>query len=157
MSTPYNWILVEPPAPLPPSRGTSAADLDGTFGLDVSAIPDLDPMLALQGGRRVLAEAVARRLTTQRGSLFYAPDYGLDIRDYLNEGFTPSALFQAQSAIEAEVEKDERVISATVTLSNPRPDTLRISIRIEAADGPFEMVLSIDQLTVQLLLPDSSE
>lgn len=127
------------------------SELDGTYGLDVSASPDLDPMLRLQGGPRVLAEAIVRRLSTPRGGLWYAPDYGFDVRELLGEGFTPAALFRAQSSIEAEVEKDARVQSARVTLTTPAPDKLRISIRIVAADAPFDLVVGVDALNVELL------
>src|SRR5207253_1177574 len=78
------------------------------FGADLSALPDLDIRWPLQDGRRNLAEAIARRLQTPRGGLFYAPDYGTDVRSWLNEVLTEDDLFRVKMAVEAECEKDER-------------------------------------------------
>src|SRR5947208_3071152 len=99
------------------------------FGADLAALPDLDPRWPLQSGGRNLAEAIARRLQTPRGGLFYAPDYGTDVRGWLNEAMTGDDVFRAQVAIEAECEKDERVRSASADLSlNPTLQTLHIRL-----------------------------
>src|SRR5690349_16156686 len=92
------------------------------FGSDISGFPDLDPTFSLVSGTTALAQAIARRLESPRGSLWYAPDYGTDVRGRLNDAFTASGLHALQSDIEAECEKDERIrhASATVTLDSRR-------------------------------------
>lgn len=122
-----------------------------SVGTDISTAGGLDPYFRPISGRRVVAEAVVRRLSTPRGGLHYAPDYGLDLREFLNEGFTPRQLFTLKSSIEAEVEKDPRIQSCTATLDTPSTDRLRIRLSITDAEGPFRLVLSVDQLTVDLL------
>jgi hypothetical protein len=122
------------------------------FGSDLSALPDVDPTFTVATGSSVLAEAIARRLQTPRGALFYAPGYGLDVREALNEAWEPRALERWRAAIERECEADERVERATASLGfDPPRQTLRLSIRIDSAQGPFKLVLGITALRVDLL------
>jgi phage baseplate assembly protein W len=122
------------------------------FGSDVSAIPDLDPAFTLRTGARVLGEALARRLMTPSGSLFYDPDYGLDLRAFLNESFTPRTAAKLQTLIAAEVQKDPRVASVAVVVTfNPAARTMRVQLSVEADAGPFQFVLGVDAVTVALL------
>jgi phage baseplate assembly protein W len=53
------------------------------LGIDISATAELNAAFSLVSGRRALAEACIRRLTTPRGGLFYAPNYGTDVREML--------------------------------------------------------------------------
>ena len=122
------------------------------FGTDLAALPDLEPRLPLQSGLRNLGEAIARRLQTPRGSLFYAPNYGTDIRAWLNEAMTTDDLFRAKVAVEAECEKDERVLSADAeVVLNRTLQTLTLRLTLTTAAGPFRLVLSVDQVTVTLI------
>jgi len=118
------------------------------LGIDFSCVDDIGPSLALVSGRRCLIEAIARRLITPRGGLFYAPDYGFDVRQFLS-GITaaPSAI---AAGVIAECEKDERVnqANAVVTFIG---NTLRIRIDIADGAGPFAFVLAISQVTVEIL------
>ena len=82
---------------------------------DITTFPDLD--FHLVSGRRALAEALARRLQTPRGSLFYAPDYGLDLREMLNMRVTQGDLFAWKAAVEQEIRRDERVLSVNADLT----------------------------------------
>jgi phage baseplate assembly protein W len=122
------------------------------LGTDISCWPDMDPNGALVSGRTMLAQALARRLTTPRGSLFYDTHYGTDIRYFLNEGFTNEAQSRIAAAVEAECRKDERVatVKATVTF-NPAAQSLAISIALSDAAGPFTLTLDVTKLTVDLL------
>jgi hypothetical protein len=122
------------------------------FGIDVSTFPDLDPLLSSLTGRRVVGEAVARRLETPRGGLAFHPNYGTDVRQYLNEAITDAQILEIQEAIKSECEKDERVLSAGVVAKFfPTSFTLRIQIELELSDGLFRLVLAVSQLSVDLL------
>lgn len=124
------------------------------FGTDILALDDLDPSFALVSGEAMLARAIARRLTTPRGGLFCDPDYGYDVRALLLDGLTPAKLASAQASIAAEVEKDERVAGATVTFTqDTTAERLTISIELETDEGPFDLVLSVDALSAELLSP----
>jgi phage baseplate assembly protein W len=123
-----------------------------TLGTDISCYPDLDAAETLVSGRTGLAQAIARRLTTPRGGLFYDGHYGTDLRSFLSEGFGPDTQARVAAAIEAECRKDERVagVSADVTF-NPAAQSMKISVSLNDGDGPFTLTLSVTALTVELL------
>jgi phage baseplate assembly protein W len=122
------------------------------LGTDVSCFPDLDPLGTLVSGKTALAQAIARRLTTPRGGLFYDTNYGTDLRLYLNEGMTSEAQSRIKAAIESECRKDERVASATADVTfNAAAQSLAVSISLSIASGPFTLTLAVTQLTVALL------
>jgi len=122
------------------------------LGTDISCWPDLDPNGVLVSGRTALAQALARRLTTPRGGLFYDTNYGTDLRLYLNEGMTRDAQSRVKAAVEAECRKDERVSScAADVVFNAAAQSLRISIAVNPGDGPFSLVLDVTKLTLALL------
>lgn len=122
------------------------------FGTDISCYPDLDPLGTLVSGNTALAQAIARRLTTPRGGLFYDTNYGTDLRLYLNEGMTNETQSRIKAAIESECRKDERVSSASAEVTfNFATQTLSVSISLVTASGPFTLTLDVTQLTVSLL------
>jgi hypothetical protein len=54
--------------------------------------------------------------------------------------------------VEAECEEDERVLRATATVAfDPSTTSIRISIDLELADGPFKLVLGVSQADLQIL------
>src|SRR5687767_7803210 len=61
--------LSAPPPPRPVREGKSE------LGTDVSIVLDADSHWSLVTGQPNLARAIARRLSTPRGGLFYAPTY----------------------------------------------------------------------------------
>lgn len=120
------------------------------FGTDVSTFPDLDFIPI--SGQAAVGEAVARRLMTPRGSLPFLPNYGTDIRNRLNDTITPEQLASLRSSIEAEAEKDERVERAEATVTYlDASHTLLIALKLTTGTGPFDLVLRVSQLSVELL------
>lgn len=117
---------------------------------DVSTFPDLDPTFAEVHGTRAVAEAIARRLMTPRGTLDYDPDYGFDVRELLSAAVDERRLFWVRAEIEAEAEKDERVRGATATLERTA-DAIVVTLALETAEGPFRLTLGIDDVTVAIL------
>lgn len=136
--------------PLPPAT-QSFGPFDA--GDDIDCTVDTGKTFAVVKGLRNLGNALARRLTTARGSLLYDTSYGVDVRRYLKMGFTPALLAQVKSDIAAEVSKDERVQNPNVTVTvNLAAQTMQISVVSELAPGaPFELVFRVDALTVELL------
>lgn len=123
------------------------------IGTDLSCTWDLDPRCAVVTGRRLLAEAVFRRLITPRGMLIDDPEYGTDITNMINDDMTPTEIEALRAAIVHECGKDERVESATVAIAAPPSGTGRytITITLEDADGPFDLTLSVNDVTVEML------
>ena len=121
------------------------------LGLDLAGVDDISPNLATVSGRRALIQAIARRLITPRGGLFYDPDYGFDLRQFLS-GITASPGAIASGAA-AEAEKDERVdqASAVVAFSG---NALMVKLAIaDGADGagPFTFTIAVSKVSVELL------
>ena len=154
------------PTPVPFVGPGSTAGVDFTvdtsgteFGVDLSALSnagDLDPKFPTQTGYANLGEAIARRLSTPRGGLFYAPNYGTDIRDMLNDSMTPDRIAQIQGSVEAEALKDDRVLSAQCVASfSFAASTLAVNLQLATAAGPFRLVLGVTSVTVSILNADA--
>jgi hypothetical protein len=126
-----------------------AIDFTDPLGVDIACIDDLDASLSLVDGRTGLGQALARRISTARGMLFYDPTYGIDIRGQMNRPFTAT---QAARLVEGECIKDERVndVAATVEFSDTT-ETLTITLQVDDGRGPFDLTISIDAVTVEVL------
>mgnify|MGYP006921332426 CR=1 FL=1 len=123
------------------------------LGVDVNAVDDLDPLFTPVSGRLAHAQAIARRLGTQRGTLAHigeSSDYGYDLRELLNEDTGARATFEIASNVEREALKDERTQSARaiVTLVSGR---MTVLLDLFDADGPFTLTLAASAVTVELL------
>ncbi len=132
------------------------------LGTDVSTfreMPDgtwrvgLDTTFSTMSGTRVVGEAIARRLITPRGTFSYDPEYGLDLRSYLNDDLGPTDLYALSSLIEAEAEKDERVLSADVSVSlDSQTSRMNVRINLTLLDSTqYDLTLAIEALTVAIL------
>ena len=126
-----------------------------TFGSDFAGIEDIDPLWTFETDEnKALQQALARRLICPPGALFYDPTYGYDVRRLLADIVDTDT---AARSIDAEVRKDERVLtsSTTVTATGSGADiTLTISITITPADPTkksFAFTLSVNSVTVALL------
>lgn len=122
-------------------------------GTDIRCVDDLDPTFAIVTGERAIAQALARRLTTPRGGLFYDGEYGFDLRRYANSDFDASVAFRVSAAVEAECRKDERVADATAdTTYDAATETMRVVVACLGRDGSRpRLTLSVDDVTVTIL------
>jgi phage baseplate assembly protein W len=122
------------------------------FGTDISCYPGLDPQGTLVSGNAAVLQAIARRLTTPRGGLFYDPNYGTDVRGFLNEAITNESIARWKTAIERECRQDQRVASVVVDMKpNAAAQSLTVHITCTTADGPFAAVFSVTSLTLDIL------
>lgn len=126
------------------------------LGTDISTpdASDLDPMFRLVSGTRGLAEALARRLVTPRGTLLDDPAYGYDLRSRLNDNLTPGDLAQLAVDVRAELARDERVEDAAVTVTFAN-STLRVAAVVATAAGPFRLVLAVSSVTAEVLAAEA--
>lgn len=100
----------------------------------------------------MLAEALARRLETPRGGLFYDADYGLDVRAMLNDAMTENGLAAIEDAILSEILKDDRVENAEVAATfSMEEESLSVRIEVLAGEEPFPLVLKIDDVSAKIL------
>jgi hypothetical protein len=126
--------------------------MSDALGSDWLALNDLDVYGQVVSGLACLGQDLLHRFTTPRGGLFYDLSYGKDLRVYLEESLTPERIAAIPSEVSQEAEKDERVQSATTTVSyNAITEKLTISITCTTAAGPFTLILEVSKLTVELL------
>ncbi len=122
------------------------------FGTGLAVISDWPKLFTYAMGLQNLGNNLCRRLQTPRGSLAWDLNCGWDVRQLFRAAFNESALPAYTSAISAECEKDARVLSASTEINYIRAaGTMVISVTVTTAQGPFLLVLSVDNLTVQLL------
>ena len=118
----------------------------------MSCATDLDGSLSDVTGNPLLLEALVRHITSPRGSVIDAPNYGIDVRDYLGDDMTSEELGRLRGAVRAELLADERVLDVTVTTDfNSTTHYLKLGIVGSSAQGPFSMVLLVSAVTVQIL------
>lgn len=112
---------------------------------------DLDPYFRKITGPSVVLYAVGRRFVTPRGSLWWAPNEGLDIRQWVLEGVRLQDLPTYEQLIVTEAERDQRVLSADARLSFA-DDTLTVHLSLRLATGTFSLVLRVSAVSASLLL-----
>jgi phage baseplate assembly protein W len=123
------------------------------FGEDVSTFPSLDTTFSTIGGFRVLAEALARRLMTPKGLLTFHPDYGFDLRQFINETIDDSVLARIKQGTIHEILQDERVADADATVTfTQATQTLTVTCQVVTAKGAFQFVLALSSVGVDLYL-----
>ena len=128
------------------------------YGSDISGDTDLDPTLAEVSGDTTLAlaQALFRRLDCPRGENPDDTNYGIGLRQFLNEGVIASDIRQLAGQINVELLKDDRVDSLTVRVADAGDGTgrvLDITIRVVPIDrtlGPFTLTLNAS--SAELLL-----
>ena len=112
------------------------------YGTDFSSYPDLDWGKRIDGPDAVL-QAIARSLEDAQ--------LGVDLRDWLNAEFGPADIYNLEETIRSRCLVDERVESATVTVTRPTLFELRIAIFLLLAEGPFRRILKVTELGVEIL------
>jgi hypothetical protein len=135
-----------------------AFDLNSRLGVDVKY--HADDRFSEVSGARCVAQDVAARWETVPGGHPDDPNVGsVWLVGYLNAGFTGDddpKLYEIEHLCVQEALKERRVDDITVEVTLLRGDkpgtyTLRIRGNGETADGPFEVVLAANQLTVDVI------
>lgn len=121
------------------------------LGSDLSCVFDCTPDMAEVSGRKCLAQAIARRYITPRGRLIYDPNYGFDLTQFVNDDLAPVDIARLQSNAESEADKDERVLASKVTATLGSEGVLIVVVSLTDSSGPFTFVLSVNQVTVEIL------
>ena len=119
------------------------------YGTDLSCVSDLTPDLAEVDpfSMQAIGEAAIRRLTTARGTLSDARDYGIDVRMYCNRATTREEIQELTARCALELAKDDRIDSATVTATQePLAYTMTLSVLIVPASptlNPFTLTFGV--------------
>lgn len=123
------------------------------FGSDVSTFPETDMTGRMVDGRRATAECLLRRYMTPYGSLPYDEDFGCDLRVLLNDDLDDGDLRHLESVASAEALKDERILTASVTMTLNKQES-KLSVRIAGTlsdRSSFDFVLAIGNVTAEVL------
>lgn len=120
------------------------------YGIDLSCISDLDPAMVEVSGRIALAQACVRRLQTPRGGLLEDPNYGYDIIGEIDGDMTSGDLARVGAQVDAELQKDERVLTSTTAATLIAPGLLVLNITLQDQAGPFRLVLSASAVAANI-------
>lgn len=124
---------------------------DPDFGTEISCVKDIASDGRTVSGFAVVGEAVARRWSTPRGRLIAYPNFGFDLTQYVNADMSPRDIAGLRAAAEAEALKDERVDACTVTAVLETSGVLTVTGKITTGAGPFELVVSVSSVSLDLL------
>jgi hypothetical protein len=123
-----------------------------TYGTGIGDRDELDPRFAPVDEVTNMAIEMARRLSTPRGALVWAPNDGIDLTLYLNRDLEPSDVNAMRTEILHEILKDERIASASVDVAfDPGGSALTLSVEGVGAPGPFSMVIAASALSISVL------
>lgn len=119
------------------------------YGKDVLIGKVVSPI----SGSKNLINALVRRLSTMQGSLFYDPQYGYDVRQFINAEVDDQDIQQIETNVENQIEQDERVSSCRCTAQfDYQTQKMRLEVQVTPfVDRTFTLILSVDNLTVKLL------
>jgi hypothetical protein len=123
---------------------------DGGYGRCLSLVYDFPDGGGCVAGRVALAQALARRLITVRGTLLDDPDYGYDLQDLLNGRTKARDLADASAAIITQFRLDDRVRDAEVEVSF-LGGVLLVACTIYDGAGPFPLTLSVSDAAITIL------
>lgn len=114
------------------------------LGIDVAGVDDVDLFLSYAEPAESAAQAVARSLLHSPGKLWWAPDSGHNVNQYLHTFFEPE---RVQSAVQQQAELEERVAAASVVASRLGDEMqLQINLTLTDDDSQVQMTLAIDAL-----------
>jgi phage baseplate assembly protein W len=120
------------------------------FGLDVSTFrggaPGLDPTFELQDGPINVVEVVARRFLTPNGTLEGDPDFGHDIRQYIQARQNAITRARARAALRSEAMKEQRVRECAVEITYVGNVMKVTAIVTVDAGGVFSLTISASEL-----------
>jgi hypothetical protein len=99
-----------------------------------------------------IAQALARRLQTPRGTLQDDLDYGRDLRAYLNRGLAVQDLRALEGEVRLEAAKDDRISEVEASVTLPTLSRLSIALKVYPEDpntgGPFDLILAVTSAEV---------
>jgi hypothetical protein len=121
---------------------------DDAFGTDldtfVGGVPGMDPNFGMVAGPPAVVQAIARMLMD--------PIEGYDLTDLAGVQMTNLRRARIVDAVEQVLGRDDRVKVAKVqSLVQATPGRWVMTVRVDLGSGPFDLVLGISQVTVEIL------
>jgi phage gp46-like protein len=119
------------------------------YGVGIDVLPDLS--FRRMSGTEKAVQALILRLMTPKGSLFWALEDGVDLREFVQDTWDEQTRFELETFAANEIAKDERVEEFVVTASQIDLERVRLRVEGRLAEGPFSFVLNISQVSVEVL------
>lgn len=126
----------------------------GQAGKDFVCVDDFDERLSVTNDpRKMIFQAAYHRITNVSvyGDTDAHVNFGIDVRTMLGAPDQDIA-----AACDEAIQRDPRVLDTTTTITRVQgaaPDRVNYTLRIEidTADGPFDLVVAVSALTVEIL------
>lgn len=124
------------------------------FGRDIWCIDSLKTGRCATG-LQLLGQRLYHRLITPRGMLRGGEDeanFGYDLASEI--GSTAASLSIVQGKVVQEIQADPEVESAECTIEEVRSGgdvSWTVTVSVQSAQGPFDLVLAVDDVTVELI------
>lgn len=114
------------------------------LGLDIGGVDDFDAFLSYTTPAQAAGERVMCSLLHAPGTLWWAPDRGTDIRQFLHRDASSDEI---QIAVAAEAEKEETVESAIVVATKFGDELqLRVELTLTQDEGRVTLTLAVNQV-----------
>lgn len=149
----FETVLLAAPVDFTPEVTPRAASED-PLGYDLSCVDDIDPLAREVSEEEMLCEALARRLSTPRGSLGDDdPDYGRDVTSYLSRRMSEAEIAAIPGELRGELMKDERISDVTIRVVRFDQEA-RFECELDgvATFGPFRFTFAATPAAVSLLV-----
>ncbi len=125
------------------------------YGSDTSCVSGLSLIdTQVTDPRQVIGQRIARMLQTPRGGLASVgddPNWGFDVRQFVNGKYKPSDIAAARSSIAAACTTDEQVSTAHVDIAVGQGGAMTFAIHLVSSEGPFSLTLDVRDLTVDVV------
>lgn len=102
------------------------------YGVDLKCVADVDSRMSETSDDTVesLAQDLYHRVTTPRGGVPDAQDFGEDLAAYLSGDVQPGDLRSIEGRVASECQKDDRVSRVEVSITQPDPRSFTCTIRV---------------------------
>ena len=122
-----------------------------SLGVDLAG-QDLEFFFQFKRERDCLAADLVNRLRCTKGDLFYAPNYGINLRSYLGKKTVQGNASRANAEISAELLQDQRVSRAFASfIYSPDLKTATVTIFIQPREGAnFRLIVAVSPELVSL-------
>ena len=120
------------------------------LGRDVSCLPDGLRTGRIVSGRRLVAESIARKLSTRPGECPGSPLWGFYLPGRVGAVESKSELAALQGRVRSAIMEDERIDAANVAVTRIE-DGFDVRVDARTSDGPFKLVLKVSDVSVEVL------